>query len=90
MFSFLFLQLYYLRFALKVSLDNFLLEVDYLFVNSMKSSLYAGIGILIDQKWQSAIGIEISRYSNSSSSKTTDLNSSFTVWIDNHIILGIF
>ena len=40
-------------------------------------------------KSESAIGIDISRYSNSSFSKTTALNS-VKVWIDGFLILDFF
>ena len=42
-------------------------------MNMKEIVLYVRVGILIDQNWQSAIGFEVSRYSNLSFSKTTIL-----------------
>ena len=56
-----------------MSIDSFLLETDYPFLNIKEIVFYITIGILIDQSWQSAISFQISRYSNLSFSKTAHL-----------------
>ena len=59
-----------LHFSVKMSIESFLLETDYSFLNIKEIVFYIRLGIPIDQIWQSVISIEISRFSNQSFSKT--------------------
>ena len=54
---------YLLHISVNMSTDSFLLEADLLFLNIKEFVFCIGIGILIDQIRQSAIGFELSRYS---------------------------
>ena len=60
-------------FCVKMSIDSFSIEADYSFLNIKEFVLYIRIGILIDRNRPSAIFVQISWYSNLSSSKTTHL-----------------
>ena len=46
----IFLQIYLLRFSIKVSMHTLLAEADFSFPNIMNNLLYVEIGVLIDQK----------------------------------------
>ena len=82
----------------KMSIDLFLLEANYSFLNIKEIDVYIRIGFLIDEVWQSGISIEMSRYSSLFFSKTAQLkflsSSDMTVvYIDiqmeNSVILSI-
>ena len=70
-------------------MDPLLLEQDYSFLGIMMKSLYVKIGVLFDQIHKIVSGIGLSRYFNSSFSRTTDLGSSITVSIGSDTFLGI-
>ena len=89
MIEILFLQLYLLRFS-KKSIDNFLLEADYAFLNLLKIFLSGKIAAVLNRGGINAVRIGLSRFSDSSISKITDLNSCMKVWSDNDTLSGVF
>ena len=77
------------QWPITVSIDNFLLEVDYCFHQIKKFVFYNGVGILLDQTGRNVVSIEIRQNFNSSFSKSTVLISSINVWLDRPIPLEI-
>ena len=75
MFKFIFLQLNLLQFTIKVWIDSFLPQTDNKFMNNIIVSVYVGFVILFEQKCQSGISLDISRYSNTPFMETTALTS---------------
>ena len=61
------------QFLVKMSIGSFLIEVDSSFLKMKELIFCVRNGITIDQNWQSAVGIDISRYSTLFFSKTTHL-----------------
>ena len=79
-------KLYLLQFCFRVSIDNFLPDVDDSFLNVMKNILYVGIKILFDQNWQKWFHKKgISKF-QSVLSESADLKYSIKVWIDSDIL----
>ena len=82
-FQFHMFYLYLLHFFVEMSNDNFLLESDFPFLKIEKLIPYIKIGMQIDQKWQSAISIEKSLFSNFSfPTKSTHFRKIFRFLID--------
>ena len=55
LFKLIFLQFYLLLSSIKASIDTFLLEADYSFLNFMKFFFYIGIGVLLNKKCQKCV-----------------------------------
>ena len=86
-FKLIFLQLYLLHFSIKVSINGVLFEADYSIPSIMKFVTYVGVGNWLTKNGRSAIGTDISWFSNASFSKTTALISSIDVWIDSVLLI---
>ena len=69
--------------------DGFSLEVDYFFLIIMKYIFSSDLASWLASSGRIATNIDISRYSNSSLSKTTALSSSIKVWFHGFIPLGV-
>ena len=70
-----------------MSIHSLSVEEDYLFLKVKKFAPYLGIRTLIGQMVKSVFSVDISKFSNSSFSKTTALNSSVKFIIDGVILL---
>ena len=81
------LQLYQVRFSIKVSINSLFLRQSLRFQKPLIFFIYIGTGVLINEKWQSAITIDISRFSCSFFLKTRALNCFIKVLIYGAILL---